>query len=100
MWARPCRLPIRCCCSDVRSEKLDVVRLTFYTAPVSLLCLAPFYWVYEVGAAASALWNRSQLLLRVGWPACTSLACLPACSAKSLQPTCRRIFKALATSYC
>ena len=24
------------------SEKLDVVRLTFYTAPVSLLCLAPF----------------------------------------------------------
>jgi len=24
------------------SEKLDVVRLTFYTAPVSLLCLSPF----------------------------------------------------------
>jgi hypothetical protein len=30
------------------SEKLNVVRLTFYTAPVSLLCLAPFFWVYEV----------------------------------------------------
>ncbi|EFN59787.1 hypothetical protein CHLNCDRAFT_133480 [Chlorella variabilis] len=29
------------------SEKLDVVRLTFYTAPVSLVCLAPFYWMYE-----------------------------------------------------
>ena len=30
------------------SEKLDVVRLTFYTAPVSLVCLAPFFWIYEV----------------------------------------------------
>lgn len=29
------------------SEKLDVVRLTFYTAPVSLCCLAPFFWMYE-----------------------------------------------------
>lgn len=29
------------------SEKLDVVRLTFYTAPVSLTCLAPFFWTYE-----------------------------------------------------
>lgn len=29
------------------SEKLDVVRLTFYTAPVSLACLAPFFWAYE-----------------------------------------------------
>lgn len=33
---------------QVMSEKLDVVRLAFYTAPVSLACLAPFYWVYEV----------------------------------------------------
>lgn len=31
----------------VLSEKLDVVRLTFYTAPVSLVCLAPFFWAYE-----------------------------------------------------
>ncbi|PRW60834.1 Drug Metabolite transporter superfamily [Chlorella sorokiniana] len=31
----------------VLSEKLDVVRLTFYTAPVSLACLAPFFWAYE-----------------------------------------------------
>jgi drug/metabolite transporter (DMT)-like permease len=29
------------------SEKLDVVRLTFYTAPVSLTCLAPFYFKIE-----------------------------------------------------
>lgn len=32
----------------VMSEKLDVVRLTFYTAPVSLLCLLPFFLRYEV----------------------------------------------------
>ena len=38
----------RCCCSRCCSDKLDVVRLTFYTAPVSLACLAPFYWIYEV----------------------------------------------------
>lgn len=31
------------------SEKLDVVRLTFYTAPVSLLMLAPLCIKYEVG---------------------------------------------------
>ena len=36
--------PCFCC-----SEKLDVVRLTFYTAPVSLACLAPFFLIYEVG---------------------------------------------------
>ncbi|KAG7666954.1 hypothetical protein Ndes2526B_g04567 [Nannochloris sp. 'desiccata'] len=31
--------------SKLLSEKLDVVRLTFYTAPVSLVCLAPFmFW--------------------------------------------------------
>ena len=34
------------------NEKLDVVRLTFYTAPVSLICLAPFCYAYEVGAGA------------------------------------------------
>lgn len=32
------------------SEKLDVVRLTFYTAPVSLLCLAPFMAWRELAA--------------------------------------------------
>lgn len=32
------------------SEKLDVVRLTFYTAPVSLLCLAPFMVYMELDA--------------------------------------------------
>ena len=30
------------------SEKLDVVRLTFYTAPVSLAYLLPLTLVYEV----------------------------------------------------
>lgn len=33
--------------SKLMSEKLDVVRLTFYVAPVSLVFLAPFFWVFE-----------------------------------------------------
>lgn len=32
----------------VLSEKLDVVRLTFYTAPVSCLALLPFFLCREV----------------------------------------------------
>lgn len=60
---RHCRYAIVICCigtccnaammtfsGKVLSEKLDVVKLTFYTAPVSLACLAPFFWAYEVGA--------------------------------------------------
>lgn len=31
------------------SEKLDVWRLTFYTAPVAALMLLPFYWRLEAG---------------------------------------------------
>ena len=34
----------------VLSEKLDVVRLTFYTAPVSLICLTPFLLWREYAA--------------------------------------------------
>lgn len=30
------------------SERLDIVRLTFYTAPVSLACLLPFFYSFEV----------------------------------------------------
>ena len=33
------------------SEKLNVLSLTFYTAPVSLLCLLPFVVGYEVRSA-------------------------------------------------
>ena len=36
------------CSGKLLKEKLDVVRLTFYTAPVSLACLAPFFVVYVV----------------------------------------------------
>lgn len=32
----------------VLSEKLDVLRLTFYTSPISCLCLLPFYYFREV----------------------------------------------------
>lgn len=45
------------------SEKLDVVRLTFYTAPVSLTCLAPFFLYYEVG----------------GWLVHLPMGCYPRC---------------------
>lgn len=31
----------------VLNEKIDVVRLTFYTAPVSLACLMPFFLFFE-----------------------------------------------------
>lgn len=44
-------VPSRILCS----EKLDVVRLTFYTAPVSLACLLPFYWLYEVRYAVGGV---------------------------------------------
>ena len=40
------------------SEKLDVVRLTFYTAPVSLLMLAPLCIKYEVGRGLGSTWER------------------------------------------
>lgn len=43
--------PSHLSCPVACSEKLDVVRLTFYTAPVSLFCLAPFFWAYEVRAS-------------------------------------------------
>ena len=30
------------------SERIDVLRLTFYTAPVSCVCLAPLFFMREV----------------------------------------------------
>ena len=32
------------------SERIDVLRLTFYTAPVSSACLAPLFFVREVSS--------------------------------------------------
>lgn len=40
----------------VLSERLDVLRLTFYTAPVSCACLVPFYLTKEV-----SLWPCSDV---------------------------------------
>ena len=34
------------------SERIDVLRLTFYTAPVSCLCLAPLFLMREVSSLA------------------------------------------------
>lgn len=53
------------------SEQLNVLSLTFYTAPVSLLCLLPFVVAYEVGLRVDSLWwdlNRQCFLgmLQVG----------------------------------
>lgn len=44
----------------VLSEKLDVVKLTFYTAPVSLLCLLPFTLIYEKHKFAAYYRNHTQ----------------------------------------
>jgi len=68
----PIRFDHMPCCiqlPQVMSEKLDVVRLTFYTAPVSLTCLAPFYWVYEVRSLLLPL-NSSSCGCRCSWWCC------------------------------
>ncbi|KAI3431814.1 hypothetical protein D9Q98_010567 [Chlorella vulgaris] len=45
--------------SKLMSEKLDVVRLGFYVAPVSLACLLPFFLMYELDAF-SAYWPANR----------------------------------------
>lgn len=48
-------------------EKLDVVRLTFYTAPVSLLCLVPFFCIYELEKFMAYLpSHRNGVILIIG----------------------------------
>lgn len=37
----------------VMSEKLDVLRLAFYTAPVSCALLLPLFYIREVGASTA-----------------------------------------------
>ncbi len=37
----------------VLSERMDCLRLTFYTAPVSCVCLLPFYLLKEVQQRSS-----------------------------------------------
>jgi drug/metabolite transporter (DMT)-like permease len=80
------------------SEKLDVIRLTFYIAPISLVCLAPFFWAFEVRVCCCMSIIDAALLvpLVVNWswkPAPRSLGqivlccVLCCCSATSLRPT-------------
>lgn len=45
--------------SKLMSEKLDVLRLSFYVAPVSLACLAPFCLIFEAERFA-AYWPMNQ----------------------------------------
>ena len=47
----------------VLSEKLDVLRLTFYTSPISCLCLLPFYYFREVHTRIPAEITRPTLML-------------------------------------
>lgn len=51
--------------NKILAEKLDVVRLSFYTAPISLACLAPFFWIYEVRLAGLAAWGAAGLAARL-----------------------------------
>ncbi|KAL6785713.1 hypothetical protein ACKKBF_B01345 [Auxenochlorella protothecoides x Auxenochlorella symbiontica] len=44
----------------VMSEKLDVVSLTFYTAPVSLFCLLPFFLKFELAKLMAYLPENPQ----------------------------------------
>ncbi|KAI3432322.1 hypothetical protein D9Q98_003881 [Chlorella vulgaris] len=45
--------------SKLMSQKLDVVQLSFYVAPVSLLCLAPFFIIFEAERFAT-YWPMNQ----------------------------------------
>lgn len=44
----------------VLSEKMDVLQLAFYTAPVSSCVLMPFFWFLEVCAAMENLGNTPR----------------------------------------
>lgn len=46
-----CNAAASCCTGRVMSEKVDVLRLTFYMAPVSCCILVPFYFREEVCVA-------------------------------------------------
>lgn len=49
----------------VLAEKLDVVRLTFYTAPVSCMCLMPFYWTFEKRKFAVYFAERQEAVVAI-----------------------------------
>lgn len=71
--------------SKLLSEKLDIIKLTFYTAPVSVMCLAPFVYMIEVrGHAASSSAGRrpgSRMRKRREWrsPPCVCALCHGVC---------------------
>jgi len=51
--------------SKLLSEKLDIVRLTFYTAPISLACLLPFYLIREHKEFVPALGQNHANILGI-----------------------------------
>ena len=49
----------------VLSEKIDVLQLAFYTAPVSSCVLLPFFWILEVRHMETQSWCRAWLRRRL-----------------------------------
>ncbi|KAK9830332.1 hypothetical protein WJX72_011058 [[Myrmecia] bisecta] len=47
----------------VLSEKLDVLRMTFYTAPVSCTVLLPFFFLQEAGSVGEYWRNNSKVVV-------------------------------------
>ena len=46
---------------QILSEKLDVLRLTFYTAPVSCGALIPVFFLREVGTQSPTVQSRQAM---------------------------------------
>jgi drug/metabolite transporter (DMT)-like permease len=59
----------------VLSEKLDVVRLTFYTAPVSLACLAPFLAWRELDAFYAYYSRDASSVAGIMLASCVNAVC-------------------------
>ena len=59
----------------VLSEKLDVVRLTFYSAPVSLACLMPFLVWRELGAFRTYFYENSTSVCLIILASCINAVC-------------------------
>lgn len=55
--------------TQVLKEKMDVLRLTFYTAPVSVGILVPFFLMTEfkklMSYGCEATWNADKPFMRV-----------------------------------
>lgn len=70
------------------SEKLDVVRLTFYTAPVALLCLLPFAFFLEYESLVSYITKEGyQSILALLLLSSTNAVCYNAIHSMVIKQT-------------